>query len=176
MSFTYNSSKQLSCERVSSVHRNRLRPKKGCQGFTLIELMIVVAIIGILASIAVPSYFDSLARAKNIQALGDIDKMGDEAMSYTVLNGAPPNSLADINFGGALDPWGNPYRYYNIVVNGVGGAQTDLTATPLNTEFDLYSAGKDELTNIDITQAVSQDDIVWAVQGAYIGLASRYFP
>lgn len=77
-----------------------LRNKKG---FTLIELMIVVAIIGILAAIAIPMYNANVNKAKLQEATDAIGAIKDEVANYASDQGAPPGSLGE---GGILNTLG----------------------------------------------------------------------
>jgi len=56
--------------------------KVGCKGFTLVELMIVVAIIGILAAIAIPQFAKYRQRAYNSAALSDSKNLRTDCEGY----------------------------------------------------------------------------------------------
>ena len=60
----------------------KLNKKKGQKGFTLIELMIVIAIIGILAAIAIPQFSAYRARGYDASANADIKNMYTAAQAY----------------------------------------------------------------------------------------------
>src|SRR5437588_8963306 len=81
--------------------------KRAQQGFTLIELMIVVAIIGILAAVAIPAFMDYIKRSKSSEASLNLNKIGknlkreygDVSAFPTVANGAELPAPAGITTG-----------------------------------------------------------------------------
>ena len=146
-------------------------------GFTLVELMLAVGLLGVLAMIAVPSYQDYLDRAKVARAISDL-----RAMSVTI-GGLPavdrgkplPETLAEAGLAHMKDPWGNPYQYLKLAgESGKGGARKDKLLKPLNSDFDLYSLGRDGKSVATLSAKASQDDIVRAADGAFVGLASDF--
>ncbi|NEV64024.1 prepilin-type N-terminal cleavage/methylation domain-containing protein [Thiorhodococcus minor] len=154
----------------------RRPPRTQHAGVTLIELLLSLAIVGILTTVAMVSYGFVRERQDIVQATVDIQNIEGLLERYFVGHNGYPDSLADIPSAAALrDPWGNPYRYLNIAtVNGNGQVRKDHNLVPLNTDYDLYSMGKDGRSVSPLTAQASRDDIVRANNGGFIGLAADY--
>ena len=145
-------------------------------GFTLVELAIALIIVALLAGIALPSYTDSRNKAAIAQARGDIADMAIRINQYYADHRAFPASLADIGKATLLDPWKHPYKYLDVtdIKATKGKARKDKNLVPINSDFDLYSMGKDGKTAAPLTAKASQDDIIRANDGRFIGLGSEY--
>ena len=145
------------------------------RAFTLLELLIVMAIMITLAAMGIPAFADALDVAYVGRAIGDIRTLQTEITRYEVQLGKLPDLLQDVGVTDMLDPWGNPYEYLNFDnVQGQGQKRKDKFQVPLNSTYDLYSKGKDGASASALTATSSQDDIVRANDGAYVGLGSQY--
>jgi len=145
------------------------------RAFTLLELLIVMAIMITLAAMGIPAFADALDVAYVGRAIGDIRTLQTEITRYEVQLGKLPDTLQEVGVTDMLDPWGNPYEYLNFDnVQGQGQKRKDKFQVPLNSTYDLYSKGKDGASVSALTANSSQDDIVRANDGAYVGLGSQY--
>ena len=144
-------------------------------GFTLIELLVSIAIIGILAGIAYPFYTGYIDQARNETAITDITAISLKITGYHADNGIYPQSLSEVGYATYADPWGNPYQYLNIqTAMGKGQMRKDRFLVPINSDYDLYSMGKDGKSVPPLTASASRDDIIRANDGAYIGPAYAF--
>ena len=145
-------------------------------GFTLVELMIAVAVVMVLTTISTIAYGRYVDRARAAAAASDIGDIqaAIERVMATRTNGTLPSSLADVGMDQKRDPWGRAYVYLNLLNGGphaLNNARKDRNLHPLNTDYDLYSIGKDGETAKPLTAAISQDDVIRANNGAFVGLA-----
>jgi general secretion pathway protein G len=147
-------------------------------GLTLVELMLVVAIIGVLVAIALPKYNSYSDRVNQYQAINDIRILQTLIKQYANdNNGTYPTSLAAVGGAGKLDPWGRAYVYQELASGtNHGASRRDHNVNPINSDFDLCSMGKDGQTKKQLPADISQDDIIRARDGAYIGLVSDFVP
>lgn len=150
--------------------------QKCVRAFTLIELLVAIAIVGTLGAIGVPTYNGYIDKARNGTAGADIVDIGLRITGFQAERGRPPNTLAEAGVVTERDPWGRPYQYLRIagVVPEPHGVRKDHSVHPLNTDFDLYSMGKDGDSKAPLTAHASHDDIVRANDGRFVGLASEY--
>jgi type IV pilus assembly protein PilA len=104
------------------------------KGFTLIELMIVVAIIGILAAIAIPQYQDYTARTQVSSALAEISPLRTAAEELIVRGAVDADTdLEDLGAPGAADGAANTTTQYSTLTidqdEGNGGEGFEIIAT-----------------------------------------------
>ncbi len=154
------------------------------QAFTLVEILLVLAIMGTLLSIAVPRLADIRLEGKYTAAMGDIRGIEAEILAYLAANRRLPADLSEVDRATLLDPWGRPYVYAphytglpmreSDIVKKPQGARKDKFFKPLNHDFDLYCMGPDGKSKPSLTAEQSRDDVVRAVGGAFVGKAEDF--
>ena len=111
--------------------------KRTAEGFTLVELLIVVAIIGIIAAIAIPNLLNAVDKGKQKRTMSDMRAIGTGIESYAIDNASYPVATGMAALKAQIDP----YLIKNIPL-------TDAWANPIQEEssttgYTIYSQGKD---------------------------------
>lgn len=144
---------------------------------TVIELLIAALVLAVLAAISIPAYQDYRERARVSQAVADVLAMSAIIQAFMEDNRSPPPSLAEVRLADRLDPWGRPYQYTDLsTATGKGASRKDKNLNPLNSDFDLYSMGKDGESKPPLSPKVSHDDVLRARDGRFVGLAKDFDP
>ena len=133
------------------------------RGFTLIELMIVVAIIGILAAVAIPAYQDYIARSQVSEAVS-LTASGKTPMAEYFADKAIWPSTADIVMGNLQGKYVS-----NVTITAGNGVSTALTL-----QAKMKTSGVNTVIADGTFELSSSDGKVWNCTGGSI--SSKYRP
>lgn len=143
----------------------------------------VLTVISILAFIGVRIYSYFIDSARNTRAIAEIRLIEKEIIGFWNANERLPDSLAALGGEIILDPWKRPYQFINFDTTSDAEEKRRTKGnpgrgrgrgSPLNSDYDLFSMGKDRMSAPPLTDDISKDDIVRADDGVYTGLASEY--
>jgi type IV pilus assembly protein PilA len=137
-------------------------------GFTLIELMIVVAIIGILAAVAIPAYSDYTIKAKMGNVLGSVESVKTAVVTCvqeaggTLDNCAPGGTLADGTTTNGVPPFQPTKEVKSVAFDATTGALTATLQAGLGSDVaeDATVTFTPSWTTADGTRAAN---VVWTV-------------
>lgn len=114
-------------------------------GFTLVELMIVIAIVGILGAFAIPSYNAYVEKSRRADGTAGLLGAANILERCATVNGAYNHA----NCGAGVVPANSPDQYYAIALTAVGASTFTLTVTPQGAQAD----DADQCPSMSITQA-----------------------
>ena len=161
--------------------RRRFRRRARQRGFTLIEILVTIAIIGLIAVFVIPNFLDSLNKAKQKRTMADIHETGKAMISWLTgqmgAAGAGAQSLGISEYGSEIetddlsallvpnyiarvpehDAWGHDYEYFLKVDDLLAGRVMLIRSPGFDGQFSGDSYTLEPFVTTDFNQ-----DIVWA--------------
>ena len=116
---------------MSAAHSSSPRAPRVARGFTLVELMITIAIVAVLVSIAFPTYESYVRRGKRATAQSALMTIANRQQAYLLDMRAYTSSLTALSFS-APQELRNDYAFDVVVDNAASPRTFVATATPLN--------------------------------------------
>jgi type IV pilus assembly protein PilA len=138
--------------------------KKVQQGFTLIELMIVVAIIGILAAVAIPAYQDYTIRAKVTEVIGLAASAKTSISEYYTTMGGMPTTAAEAGV--------NTNDAQSTYVSAIAFTGTDTTNASVT--YTLANLGAPDSSTIIFAGEGSNNGVQWTCDTGSV--EEKYLP
>jgi general secretion pathway protein G len=149
-----------------------LKASRPRRGMTLVEVLIVIALIAVIAALAIPAMVDALERTRVKRAIAEVAAIELEIENW---HEDLPDDLSELPPRPRVDPWGREYVYFKFGGPGWRGqARKDRFLVPINSTFDLYSVGRDGDSRKPLQNPKSFDDVIRANDGAFIGLARDF--
>ena len=132
---------------------NRPAQIRNARGFTLIELMVVVAIVGILASVAYPSFLSQVRKSRRSDAVAALAAVQQVQERWRANNVAYSSDVSSSSTGlkfvsdtTVASSYNLPSGYYSIAISGASGSAYTLTATGVSGSSQASDTGCTTLT------------------------------
>lgn len=140
------------------------------RGFTLVELLIVIALIGIISAMIAPFFRTYVGNAKVARCQGDLAVINNDVQAFYLERNAYPPDLTAIARNNMRDAWGRPFGYATpAALDGFSGLLLNGSG-----DYDLFSMGENGLSTPGYASPACDDDIVRASDGSAYHLRKRF--